>query len=142
RGVNRSERLDCGLTEVPPTRDGFVRAVGACGSKLGERARAYTSAETADDIDAVRGRLGVPRLDLLGESYGTYLMAVYAQRHPEHIRSIVLSSALPLAFDMWARPNARAVQRAIRLMCERSAGKCDGQRTLAELARLAQQLRH
>jgi hypothetical protein len=26
-------------------------------------------------------------------------------------------------------------------MCERSAGKCDGQRTLAELARLAQQLR-
>jgi pimeloyl-ACP methyl ester carboxylesterase len=141
RGVGQSSPLHCGLASVPATRDGLNRAIAECGAALGVRARYYTSAATTDDIDAVRAHLRIPRLDLLGESYGTYLMTVYAQRHPDHIRSIVLSSAFPLAFDMWARPNARAVQRAIRLMCERSAGKCDGERTLAELAQLGQQLR-
>jgi pimeloyl-ACP methyl ester carboxylesterase len=141
RGTGQSGPIQCGVPSLPATRDGLTRAIAECGSSLGVRARYYTSAATADDIDAVRAHLRIPRLDLLGESYGTYLMTVYAQRHPDHIRSIVLSSAFPLAFDMWARPNARAVQRAIRLMCERSAGKCDGERALAELAQLAQQLR-
>ena len=107
----------------------------------GVRARGYTSAATADDIDAVRAHLGIRRLDLLGESYGSYLMTVYAQRHPDHVRSIVLSSAYPLAFDMWARPNARAVARAILLMCQRSAGACDGRRTLNQLSQVARLLR-
>jgi len=142
RGVGQSSPLNCGLASFPATRDALTRAIAECGRSLGDRARDYTSAATADDIDAVRAHLNIPRLDLLGESYGTYLMTVYAQRHPDHIRSIVLSSAFPLAFDMWARPNARAIGRAIRLMCERSAGKCDGERTLAELAQLARQLRH
>ena len=141
RGTGRSDPIQCGVASLPATRDGLTRAVARCGRSLGVRARGYTSAATADDIDAVRAHLRLPRLDLLGESYGTYLMTVYAQRHPGHIRSIVLSSAFPLAFDMWARPNARAIPRAIRLMCARSAGKCDGERTLAELARLAQRLR-
>jgi pimeloyl-ACP methyl ester carboxylesterase len=141
RGVGRSDPLQCGVASFPATRDGLTRAVEGCGRSLGVRARFYTSAATADDIDAVRAHLRIPRLDLLGESYGTYLMTVYAQRHPDRIRSIILSSAFPLAFDMWARPNARAVVRAIRLMCDRSEGKCDGDRTLAELAQLAQQLR-
>ncbi|MBO2455504.1 alpha/beta fold hydrolase [Actinomadura barringtoniae] len=142
RGVNRSTPVDCGLgPDLPSTRDGFVRAVGDCGTKLGERARAYTSAETADDIDAVRAKLGVPRLDLLGESYGTYLMAVYAQRHPHNIRSVVLSSAYPLAFDMWARPNARAARRTLTLMCERSAGACDGRKVLNDIGKLSKRLR-
>jgi pimeloyl-ACP methyl ester carboxylesterase len=141
RGTARSGPLQCGMASFPATPDGLTRAVESCGRSLGVRARFYTSAATADDIDAVRAHLHIPRLDLLGESYGTYLMTVYAQRHPDRIRSIILSSAFPLAFDMWARPNARAMARAIRLMCERSEGKCDGDRTLAELARLGQQLR-
>lgn len=142
RGVNRSDPVQCGaLASLPATRDGFVRAVGECGRTLGTRARGYTSAEIADDIDAVRAKLGIERLDLLGESYGTYLMTVYAQRHPGHVRSIVLSSAYPLAFDMWARPNARAARRTLRLVCERSAGACDGDEVLRDVARLARRLR-
>ncbi|GAA2433284.1 hypothetical protein GCM10010191_54340 [Actinomadura vinacea] len=35
---------------------------------------------------AVQVRLGVPRLDLLGESYGTYLMAEYARRNVEQVK--------------------------------------------------------
>jgi pimeloyl-ACP methyl ester carboxylesterase len=144
RGVNRSDPIDCGpagaIGQVA-TRDDLTRWAGNCGRVLGSRARAYTSAETADDIDAVRAKLGVDRLDLLGESYGTYLMQVYAQRHPRHVRSIVLSSAYPLDFDMWGRPTVRAARRAIRLMCERSGGRCDGERVLADVARLSERLR-
>ncbi|MGC4953483.1 alpha/beta fold hydrolase [Actinomadura citrea] len=142
RGVNRSGPVTCGaLGSLPATRDGFVRAIGECGRALGARARGYTSAETADDIDAVRAKLRIGRLDLLGESYGTYLMTVYAQRHPGRVRSVVLSSAYPLDFDMWARPNASAARRALRLMCGRSAGACDGDQVLRDVARLAQRLR-
>jgi pimeloyl-ACP methyl ester carboxylesterase len=140
RGVNRSDPIDCGITGEPATRDEFVRKIGECGGSLGTRARGYTSAEIADDIDAVRAKLGVDRLDLLGESYGAYLMTVYAQRHPYRVRSIVLSSAYPLAFDMWGRPNVRAARRAIRLMCERSAGACDAGQVLDNISRLARQL--
>ncbi|MFB9198424.1 alpha/beta fold hydrolase [Actinomadura verrucosospora] len=142
RGVNRSDPVACGaLGSLPATRDGFVRAIGECGRTLGARGRGYTSAETADDIDAVRAKLRIERLDLLGESYGTYLMTVYAQRHPGRVRSVVLSSAYPLDFDMWARPNASAARRSLRLVCGRSAGACDGDRVLRDVARLAQRLR-
>ncbi|WP_242908214.1 alpha/beta fold hydrolase [Actinomadura terrae] len=140
RGVGRSDALDCGFDVPPATRDGFVRAVGGCGTALGARAGGYTSAEIADDIDAVRAELGVDRLDLLGESYGTYLMSVYAQRHPENVRSIVLSSAYPIDFDMWARPNVRAARRTIGVLCDRSGGACDGRAVLRDLDRLSDRL--
>ncbi|MFA1548621.1 alpha/beta fold hydrolase [Actinomadura chokoriensis] len=141
RGVNRSDPVSCGtLTSLPSTREGFVQAVGECGQRLGIRARGYTSAEIADDIDAVRAKLGIGRLDLFGESYGTYLMTVYAKRHPERVRSLVLSSAYPLAVDMWGRPNARAARRALRLVCQRSDGACDGDQVLRDIARLARRL--
>jgi pimeloyl-ACP methyl ester carboxylesterase len=144
RGSGGSGAQHCaGLSvdSIPATRSALLDAVRGCGRELGERSRYYTSAATADDLDAVRAHLGIERLDLLGESYGTYLMTVYAQRHPGRVHSIVLSSAYPLNFDMWARPNARAMRRAIGLLCERSAGRCDGRRVLADLGTLAARMR-
>ena len=141
RGTGRSHPISCGLSALPATRDGLVEGVAACGRALGVQARAYTSAATADDIDAVRAHLGISRLDLLGQSYGTYLMTVYAQRHPSSVRSIALSSAFPLDFDMWARANAEAVRLAVRRVCARSTtGQCDGRRSLRQLGRLARRL--
>jgi pimeloyl-ACP methyl ester carboxylesterase len=62
RGAGRSHPLDCGLTKLPATRQGYVRAIGRCGGRLGRQARAYTSAATADDFEAVRAHLGIPKL--------------------------------------------------------------------------------
>src|SRR3954447_12810909 len=141
RGTGRSHPIRCGLTSIS-TRKGFVRAIGICGKRLGRQARAYTSAATADDFEAVRAHLGIPKLDLYGVSSGTYLMTVFAQRHPHAVRSIVLSSAFPLEFDMWGRANAQALRKAVRRVCARSTtGKCDGPRTLRQLGRLARRLR-
>jgi pimeloyl-ACP methyl ester carboxylesterase len=123
-------------------RKRFTRALAACRRTLGRRARAYTSAQTADDIEAVRAHLGIPMLDLLGQSYGGYLMTVDALRHPASVRSIVLSSGFPLDFDMWGRPTAEAVRLAFRRVCARSTtGRCNGRRTVRQLGRLARRLR-
>jgi pimeloyl-ACP methyl ester carboxylesterase len=142
RGTGRSHPLDCGLTALPTTRNAFVRGVARCRRRLGRQADGYTTAATAGDIEAVRAHLGIPKLDLYGASYGTYLMTVFAQRHPASVRSIVLSSAYPLHFDMWGRANARAVRLAIRRACARSTtGTCDGARSVRQLGRLARRLR-
>ena len=112
----------------------------ACAHDLGPRAGLYGTAAVADDIEAVRAELGLGDLDLWGDSYGTYLMAVYAARHPEHVRSIVLDGAFPVAFDPWGRDVLRSVRRVIRLVCARS-GRCSGDRVLRDIARLGRRLR-
>lgn len=48
------------------------------------------------DLDAVRASLGVDRVDLLGHSWGGYLVMAYASRHPERIaRLAIVDSAAP-----------------------------------------------
>jgi pimeloyl-ACP methyl ester carboxylesterase len=71
RGIGRSHPIRCGVTAVPATRPALVRAFARCRRVLGGQARGYTSAATADDFEAVRARLGIPKFDLLGLSYGT-----------------------------------------------------------------------
>jgi proline iminopeptidase len=57
-------------------------------------------ADQIDDLDAVRAHLGAPKIDLLGSSWGGYLVMAYAARHPEHIRHLViLDSAAPKRSD-------------------------------------------
>ncbi|UQI45539.1 alpha/beta hydrolase [Streptomyces sp. HU2014] len=145
RGTGESQPVPCGVTDAEyrfGTRDRQRAAVERCAENLGPKAAGYTSAATADDIDAVRARLGVRKLSLYGLSYGTYLMPVYASRHPERVRSIVLSGAFPLALDPLARPSAQAVSSTLRRVCERGTPvACDGERAVQDLATTAARLR-
>ncbi|MFE6049177.1 alpha/beta fold hydrolase [Kitasatospora sp. NPDC056446] len=143
RGTGRSGRLPCDVTEAEyrwAPRAGQRRAVADCAEELGPRARAYTSAATADDLDAARERLRAPKLVLYGLSYGTYLMPVYADRHPERVEKMVLSGAYPLAFDSLARPGAQQVSLTLRRICERS-GACDPDTVVHDLAAVTERLR-
>jgi proline iminopeptidase len=55
-----------------------------------------TLADQIADLDAVRASLGVERMDLLGHSWGGYLVMAYAARHPEHIAHLtIVDSAAP-----------------------------------------------
>lgn len=48
------------------------------------------------DLEAVRSKLGLQKIALLGDSYGGLLAMAYASAHPEHIAKLVLSdSAAP-----------------------------------------------
>jgi pimeloyl-ACP methyl ester carboxylesterase len=147
RGTGRSDPLHCPTDDHPRPADVFtgpartLEFIGACGRELGPRTAYYGTAAVADDFDAVRAALGVERLDLWGNSYGTYLFPVYAARHPEHVRSMVLSGAYPIDFDPWGRDRAAAVRRAIGLFCARTHG-CHGDAVVRDVAALATRLRH
>ncbi|MFE7313530.1 alpha/beta fold hydrolase [Streptomyces sp. NPDC057555] len=145
RGTGSSQPVPCGVTDAEyrfGTRAQQRAAVERCAENLGPKAAGYTSAATADDIDAIRAHLGVAKLSLYGLSYGTYLMPVYASRHPEHVSSIVLSGAYPLKLDPLARPSAQAVSSTLRRVCERSVPvACDGEQAVRDLASTAARLR-
>lgn len=55
-----------------------------------------TLADQIADLEALRAHLGYEKIDLLGHSWGGYLVMAYAARHPERIAHLViLSSAAP-----------------------------------------------
>lgn len=67
----------------------------------------YNSAETADDIEALRAALGYEKVNLYALSYGTRLALTVARRHPQSVRAMVLDSVLPpeVGYDEAATAN-------------------------------------
>ena len=51
-----------------------------------------TLATMVDDIDSIRGAVGVERMFLLGHSYGGFLALRYALRYPDHLDGLMLAS--------------------------------------------------
>src|SRR6516164_9399306 len=120
RGTGRSGAIDCReLQHAPQLTE---RNIGACGRSLGPGAALYSTALAADDLAAVLDALGVERIGLYGDSYGTYFAQVFALRHPERLRSLVLDGADPLSGPDYAwYPNyAPAMRRKFDTACERS----------------------
>jgi proline iminopeptidase len=54
-----------------------------------------TIARYVEDLEAIRLDMSVPRIDLLGHSFGGYLAIAYAARHPARVRSLVLVDSAP-----------------------------------------------
>jgi pimeloyl-ACP methyl ester carboxylesterase len=122
RGTGHSGAIDCKELERAPQLT--ERDIGECGRSLGRAAPLYITALAADDLAAVLTALGIERIGLYGESYGTYFAQVFALRHPERLRSLVLDGAYPLSGPDYAwYPNiAPATRRKFDAACERSPG--------------------
>jgi proline iminopeptidase len=57
-------------------------------------------AEQIDDLDALRAHLGLEKIDLLGHSWGGYLVMAYASRHADRIAHLIIAdSAAPKIQD-------------------------------------------
>jgi proline iminopeptidase len=55
-----------------------------------------TLRDQIEDLDALRAHIGEERIDLLGHSWGGYLVMAYAARYPQHIRRLlIVDSAAP-----------------------------------------------
>ena len=55
-----------------------------------------TLADQVADLEALRSQLGAAQVDLLGHSWGGYLVMAYAARHPEHVAHLIIAdSAAP-----------------------------------------------
>lgn len=113
RGVGHSAHLSCGFTSVQgeiaanPPNPGSAADVSkqaatakslaaqCTASKTADLLPYITTANTARDMDRIRAALGVPKISYYGESYGTYLGAVYTTLFPRRGDRIVLDSSLP-----------------------------------------------
>ncbi len=119
RGTGRSEPIDCPALQDLVTA--YAPAAAKCGRQLGDHSDLYGSAESADDVAAVVRALGLGRVDLYGDSYGTFFTQVFAGRHPDLVRSVVLDSAYPTYGETaWYPTQGPAMLSSIDAVCART----------------------
>lgn len=119
RGTGRSAAIDCpGLQRAPELTEADI---GACGRSLGRRAPLYSTALASDDLAALIAALALPRISLYGSSTGTYFGQVFALRHPQLLRALVLDGAYPLDGPdyPWYPHYAPAMREKFNRACER-----------------------
>jgi pimeloyl-ACP methyl ester carboxylesterase len=138
RGTGRSDAIDC--PELQSYRGAWKRLVALCGRQLGPLSERYGSAFAAADLVAVLDALGIVRIDLYGDSYGTFFAQTFAVRYPERTRTVTLDGAYPIDNeDAWWRDTNRAIAAAFRVTCERdricAAQGRDPMSTIARLVR-------
>lgn len=103
RGTGGSNPLNCpdlqGTQGIQGFLDDFLPAdkIKRCAEELGKKfdLTQYTSDAAIDDIDEVRAALGYDEINLLGGSYGSRAALVYLRRHPQRVRTAILSGAVP-----------------------------------------------
>jgi pimeloyl-ACP methyl ester carboxylesterase len=119
RGTGQSAAIDCHGLQI--AEKWTIERVADCGRSLGNRASLYGTAYAADDLAAILAALGVTRIDLYGDSYGTSFEQVFAQRHPTLLRSLVLDGAYPLGGPdyAWYPSYAPAMREKFNLLCRR-----------------------
>ena len=115
-----------------PTR----RAVVACARAIGPKRRFFSTADTVEDLEALRRSLGVEKLTLDGVSYGTFVAERYALRHPTHVARLVLDSVVPHpTLDPLYVADGKAAARVLRAVCRASGCGSDPARDLAFVVR-------
>ncbi|MEP6641599.1 MAG: alpha/beta fold hydrolase [Gaiellales bacterium] len=123
RGTGTSDPIRC-----PDLQNGvgnYVRATAACARRLGVAANAFGSAAVADDLAAILHGLDVPRVDVYGDSYGTYAAQVFTVHHPHLVRAVVLDGTYDNSFRPFEPEGSVSLRHAWTALCRR-AKSCPG----------------
>lgn len=123
RGTGTSDPIRC-----PDLQNGvgnYVQATAACARRLGVAAGAFGSAAVADDLAAILRDLDVPRVDVYGDSYGTYAAQVFTVHHPDLVRAVVLDGTYDNSFRPFEPEGSVSLRHAWTALCRR-AGSCRG----------------
>ncbi|HYM43251.1 MAG TPA: alpha/beta fold hydrolase [Steroidobacteraceae bacterium] len=120
RGTGRSGAIDC--RELQDAAALTESNIGACGRSLGPAAPFYGTALATDDLAAILEGLGTGPVGLYGDSYGSYFAQVFALRHAQLLRTLVLDGADPLDGPdfPWYPHYATAMREKFNLACARS----------------------
>lgn len=148
RGTGKSDPLNCPIFDNQRAVDAAntSSAVGAlvelCALQIGPSRGAFTTPESAEDIEAIRRAFGYEKLVLYGTSYGTKVALQYAERYPEHVESLVLDSVVPAdGREPFGVPSFQAVGPVLDELCANHACAGITSNPLADLARLTARLR-
>jgi pimeloyl-ACP methyl ester carboxylesterase len=140
RGTGRSGLLRCPELESD-LRLRSSAAGAACADRLGPARSHYTTADSVEDLEAVRRALGVERISLLGISYGTELALAYARAHPDRVERLALDSVVdPGDRDPFGLAGFRAIGATLRALCPAGCAGVSAD-PAADIARLVARLR-
>jgi pimeloyl-ACP methyl ester carboxylesterase len=149
RGTGRSGLIDCprlqrfaGVTSAP----GFPRRVAGCARHLQRRLRVpgapglFATAYAVDDLAAVLRAARLGRVDLYGDSYGSWFAQSFVARHPRRLHAVVLDSTYPVrGLDPWYASSGASARAALDAVCARDAA-CAAAAPGSPAGRLAQLL--
>jgi pimeloyl-ACP methyl ester carboxylesterase len=135
RGTGRSALLNCpGLQNWTGQASGpsFNAVVAACAASLNHRWKnpngtyvhasdLFNSAPAANDLAGIVNALGVPKIDLYGDSYGSFFAQTFSSRYPKLIHSVVLDSTYETQdLDPWYRSSLDNMPANYDNSCSRS----------------------
>ena len=127
RGTGGSHLLQCteflDEDETDDTDAARLRSqLEACRDRLSKDAdlRYYGTADHIRDLDLVRAKIGVDKLNLIGVSYGTRVAQQYAMHYPQHTRTVLLDSVVPNSLVL-GQEHARNLDSAVRRQFARCA---------------------
>lgn len=136
RGTGRSDAIDCPALQqhpYPASGRAFERLVGACGRSLNHTWRGsdgrwvhasdlFATPYAVRDAAHVMRALDVGKVDMYGDSYGTWFVRSFVSRHPDMLRSVVLDSSYPMfAGGPWYASSFWTARASMRLVCLRDA---------------------
>jgi pimeloyl-ACP methyl ester carboxylesterase len=141
RGTGASGPLSC--TALSSVATGTVgQLLERCALQIGPARGAYTTAESVEDIEAIRHAAGYRKLVLYGTSYGTKVALEYAERYPSHVEALLLDSVVPAdGPEPFAIPTFRAIGSVLGELCANRACAGITANPLADVASLAARLR-
>ena len=136
RGTGNSSPFLCKALQHWTLRDSiasYTADTGACGRQLNHTRKLagghgyvrasdlYTTANAARDLATLLRRLRTGKVDLYGDSYGTYFSQAFTSRFARMLRSVTLDSAYPVAErDPFYPLMIPAAHRAFDYACARS----------------------
>jgi pimeloyl-ACP methyl ester carboxylesterase len=136
RGTGNSTPVRCtGLEHAGPHQYGrhFDQLVASCGAQLNHTWRyrggawvhasdLFNTANSARDVAGLLRALRIGRVDLYGDSYGSWFAQAFASRYPGLLRSLTLDSTYQvLGLDPWYTTTVVTARRAFDQACDRSA---------------------
>ncbi len=135
RGTGTSTPVRCpGLERYTAPRQvgaAFTELVTECGDRLDHTWKyrgggwvhasdLFNTAYSARDVSTVLRRLGLAKVDLYGDSYGSWFSQVFASRYPGQLRAVTLDSTYQvLGLDPWYTTTVVTARRAFVAACER-----------------------
>jgi len=158
RGTGESTPIECpALQGFPGPTDSvaFQLAAAGCAAQLDHRWRyadgrwvhasdLFTSAPAAEDMAAVIESLALGKVDLYGDSYGSFFAQAFASRYPQLLRSLTLDSTYPtLHLEPWYRSSIQAMPEDFDLACSRwpACAQAEPEPAWSRIGELAARLR-